>query len=98
FLKCFRNNMLDVGIDPRSYGTHLFCRGGCQYLHIELQWPIQNICDWGGWAEDFDNPGTIFKYLLSWLDNPYAQRQEFFDVTRPPSDPCNHCGRTCHCA
>ncbi|KAG1885269.1 hypothetical protein F4604DRAFT_1676642 [Suillus subluteus] len=59
FLECFRNNLLDISIDPRPYGTHSFCRGGCQYLAMVLRWPLRQICTWGGWAENFDNPGTI---------------------------------------
>ncbi|KAI1789725.1 hypothetical protein LXA43DRAFT_892436, partial [Ganoderma leucocontextum] len=98
FLQCFRNNLLDINIDPRLYGTHSFRRGGCQYLHTELRWPMRKICDWGGWAEDFDNPGTIFRYLLSWVDSPHALRSDYFNPDRPGTDPCTSCGRTCHCA
>ena len=72
FLECFRNNLLDVGIDPRPYGTHSFRRGGCQYLAMVLRWPIRNTCTWGGWSENF-NSGTIFKYLLSWTDAPLIE-------------------------
>ncbi|PIL25798.1 hypothetical protein GSI_11548 [Ganoderma sinense ZZ0214-1] len=36
FLECFRNNLLDVDIDPWPYGTHSFRRGGCQYLAMVL--------------------------------------------------------------
>ncbi|PIL33099.1 hypothetical protein GSI_04548 [Ganoderma sinense ZZ0214-1] len=98
FLNCFRRNMVEVGIDPRPYGTHSFRRGGCQYLAMELRWPFRDICLWGGWAEDFDNPGTIFRYLLSWVDKPTLERKDFFNPHRLGTDPCGHCGRTCHCA
>ncbi|TFK78451.1 hypothetical protein K466DRAFT_507267 [Polyporus arcularius HHB13444] len=98
FLECFRNNLLDIGIDPRTYGTHSFRRGGCQYLHTELRWPIRTICDWGGWAEDMDNHATIFRYLLSWVDSPTSQRVDLFNPNRVGTDPCTHCGRTCHCS
>ncbi|OSD07360.1 DNA breaking-rejoining enzyme [Trametes coccinea BRFM310] len=98
FLEYFRNNMLDIGIDPRPYGTHSFRRGGCQYLAKELRWPIRTICEWGGWAENFDNPGTIFRYLLSWVDTPAAERKDLFNPNRPGQDPCTACGRTCHCS
>ncbi|KAF8417535.1 hypothetical protein L210DRAFT_3660271 [Boletus edulis BED1] len=98
FLECFRNNLLDIGVDPRPYGTHSFRRGGCQYLHTVLKWPFRQICAWGGWAENFDNPGTIFKYLLSWNDNPDHEREELMNPNRPGTDPCFACGRTCHCA
>ncbi|PIL29089.1 hypothetical protein GSI_09137 [Ganoderma sinense ZZ0214-1] len=97
FLNCFRRNMVEVGIDPRPYGTHSFRRGGCQYLAMELRWPFRDICLWGGWAEDFDNPGTIFRYLLSWVDKPTLERKDFFNPHRLGTDPCGHCGRTCHC-
>jgi hypothetical protein len=63
-----------------------------------LRWPFRNICTWGGWAEHFDNPGTIFKYLLSWTDEPLLQREDYFNPNREGSDPCSACGRTCHCA
>jgi hypothetical protein len=98
FLECFRNNLLDIGIDPRPYGTHSFRRGGCQYLAMVLRWPLRQICTWGGWAENFDNPGTIFKYLLSWTDTPQLQREDYFNPDRAGSDPCTACGRTCTCA
>ncbi|KZP29095.1 hypothetical protein FIBSPDRAFT_908422 [Athelia psychrophila] len=98
FLECFRRNLCDIGIDPRPYGTHSFRRGGCQFLAMVLRWPYRTICDWGGWAENFDNPGTIFKYLLSWTDSPGAARRDYFNPNRPLADPCNSCGRTCHCA
>ncbi|KAL6305560.1 hypothetical protein BKA93DRAFT_749085 [Sparassis latifolia] len=65
FLKCFCNNLLDIGVDPRPYGMHSFHRGGCQFLALVRRWNFRRICDWAGWAENFDNPGTIFKYLLS---------------------------------
>ena len=98
FLECFRNNLLDIKVDPRPYGTHLFRRGGCQYFHLTRRWSFQQICNWGGWAEKFDNPGTIFKYLLSWNDNPNAEREHYMNPGRPGTDPCPACGRTCHCA
>lgn len=98
FLECFRNNLLDIGIDPRPYGTHSFRRGGCQYLAVVLRWPLRQICTWGGWTESFDNPGTIFKYLLSWTDAPLLQREDYFNPDRAGSDPCTTCGRTCPCS
>lgn len=85
-------------IDPRPYGTHSFRRGGCQFLSIVKRWPIREICAWGGWAPDFDNSGTIFKYLLSFHDNPYTDRMDFFNPDRKGTDRCGACGRTCHCA
>jgi hypothetical protein len=98
FLECFRKNLCDIGIDPRPYGTHSFRRGGCQYLAMVLRWPFRNICTWGGWAENFDNPGTIFKYLLSWTDTPLLDREDYFNPNRASSDLCTACGRTCWCA
>ncbi|KAG2126074.1 hypothetical protein BD769DRAFT_1668508 [Suillus cothurnatus] len=98
FLECFRNNLLDIGVDPRPYGTHSFRRGGCQYLAMVLRWPFRNICTWGGWAKNFDNPSTIFKYLLSWTDSPFVEREDYFNPNHPRHDPCPTCGRTCACA
>ncbi|KAI0696042.1 hypothetical protein C8T65DRAFT_527778, partial [Cerioporus squamosus] len=97
FLQCFRNNLIDIGVDPRSYGTHSFRRGGCQYLHTELRWDFRKICDWGGWAEDFDHPTTIFKYLLSWVDKPSGRREDYLNPDREEQEPCSRCGRTCPC-
>lgn len=77
---------------------HSFRRGGMQYLATERRWPIRTICEWGGWAEDFDNPGTIFRYLLSYVDAPKIARIDFFNPNRQVADPCAACGRTCHCA
>ncbi|KAI0681806.1 hypothetical protein C8T65DRAFT_598035, partial [Cerioporus squamosus] len=98
FLECFRNNMLDVGIDPRPYGTHSFRRGGCQYLAMVLRWPFRNICTWGGWSDNLNSPGTIFKYLLSWTDTPLLDREDYFNPDRPAGEICHACGRSCNCA
>ncbi|KAG2117389.1 hypothetical protein BD769DRAFT_1629765 [Suillus cothurnatus] len=89
FLECFRNNLLDISVDPRPYGTHSFHQGGW--------WSFQKICDWGGWAKNFDNPDTIFKYLLSWNDNLAEAREHYMNPNRPGCNPCYSCGRTCHC-
>jgi len=63
-----------------------------------LSWPICNIGAWGGWADNFDNPGTMFKYLLSWVDAPGIDRQDYFNLDRSQGDPCGEWGRTCWCA
>lgn len=97
FMECFRNSLLDVEVDPRPYGTHSFRRGGCQYLSVVLRKPFREICQWGGWAVDFDNPGTIFKYLLAWSDSPLGN-EDFLNPDRPGTDMCHACGRTCLCA
>ncbi|KAH9842309.1 uncharacterized protein C8Q71DRAFT_852879 [Rhodofomes roseus] len=99
FVQCFRNNLVDILIDPRPYGTHSFRRGGwCQYLAMVKRWPIRDICTWGGWAENFDNPSTIFKYLMSWVDTPLLERKDYFNPKRATADTCHQCGRTCTCA
>ncbi|KAJ6622750.1 hypothetical protein B0H10DRAFT_2174975 [Mycena sp. CBHHK59/15] len=98
FMEYFRNNLLDIGIDPRPYGTHSFRRGGCQYLAMVLRWPFRNICSWGGWAENFDNPGTLFKYLLSWTDTPLLEREDYLNPNRIVGDVCAACNRSCHCS
>ncbi|KAJ6628421.1 hypothetical protein B0H10DRAFT_2160891 [Mycena sp. CBHHK59/15] len=98
FMEYFRNNLLDIGIDPRPYGTHSFRRGGCQYLAMVLRWPFRNICSWGGWAENFDNPGTLFKYLLSWTDTPLLEREDYLNPNRMVGDVCAACNRSCHCS
>ncbi|KAJ7870056.1 hypothetical protein B0H14DRAFT_2726455, partial [Mycena olivaceomarginata] len=98
FMEYFRNNLLDIDIDPRPYGTHSFRRGGCQYLAMVLRWPFRNICSWGGWAENFDNPGTLFKYLLSWTDTPLLEREDYLNPSRPVGDVCAACNRSRHCS
>jgi hypothetical protein len=65
---------------------------------MSLRWPFRDICSWGGWAENFDNPGTLFKYLLSWTDKATLAQEDYFNPNRVGSDPCHHCGRTCNCA
>jgi hypothetical protein len=93
-MEAFRNNLLDIGVDPTPYGTHSFRRGGCQYLASEKRWDIRKLCDWGGWSMDFDNL-TIVRYLLSWNDNPTRQRQDFMDPEKQIAKECPYCGRTC---
>ena len=38
FLEKFRNNLVDISLDPACYGTHSFRRGGCQYLSSHRHW------------------------------------------------------------
>jgi len=49
FLEMFRNNLLDVGIDPIPYGTHSFRRGGCQWMSVDLT-IVKYLISWN------DNP------------------------------------------
>ncbi|KIJ08192.1 hypothetical protein PAXINDRAFT_89235, partial [Paxillus involutus ATCC 200175] len=97
FLELFRNNLLDVNVDPAPYGTHSFRRGGCQYLHIERRWLLRRICEWGGWSQEFTNL-TIVKYLISLNDDPTEPREDFFNLDRRPTLKCHQCGRSCPCA
>lgn len=96
FLELFHNNLLDIGVDPSSYGTHSFHHGGCQYLHIECHWPLCQICEWGGWSAEFTNM-TIVKYLISHNDDPTELHEHFFNSDRRPTVKCPHCGRSCSC-
>ena len=97
-LNAFRNNLLDIKRDPRLFGTHSFRRGGCQYLAVTLRWHIRDVCSWGGWADNFDNPGTIFKYLLSFVDGHVTRREDFLNPDRKAAPKCEACGRDCWCA
>ncbi|KIJ63936.1 hypothetical protein HYDPIDRAFT_91393, partial [Hydnomerulius pinastri MD-312] len=97
FLEMFRNNLLDIAIDPYPYGTHSFRRGGCQYLHLERRWQLRRICEWGGWSTEFTSL-TIVKYLISVNDDPTEPRESFFDPSRPLTIKCPQCGRSCPCA
>ncbi|KAJ3930205.1 MAG: hypothetical protein NXY57DRAFT_898534 [Lentinula lateritia] len=97
FLEMFRNNLLDVGVDFVPYGTHSFRRGGCQWLSVERRWPLHQICEWGGWSQEFTHL-TIVKYLISWNDNPHVDRDDFFNMKRAPAKVCPTCNRSCHCA
>ncbi|KAG2119959.1 hypothetical protein BD769DRAFT_1362095 [Suillus cothurnatus] len=96
FLELFRNNLLDIGVDPSPYGTHSFRRGGCQYLYIERRWLLHRICEWGGWSAEFTNM-TIVKYLISHNDDPTEPQEEFFNPNRRPTVKCFQCGRSCSC-
>ncbi|KAF9513481.1 hypothetical protein BS47DRAFT_1344256 [Hydnum rufescens UP504] len=97
FLELFRHNLMDVGIDPQPYGTHSFRCGGCQYLHQRERWSIQDVCEWGGWTYSYDNPGSVFKYLISWSDDPSRTREMFLHPVPPIKDHCRTCKRTCNC-
>ncbi|KAJ3792160.1 hypothetical protein GGU11DRAFT_733158 [Lentinula aff. detonsa] len=97
FLEMFRNNLLDIGVDFVPYGTHSFRRGGCQWLSVEHRWPLRQICEWGGWSQEFTHL-TIVKYLISWNDNPHVDRDDFFNMHRAPAVVCPVCNRSCHCA
>ncbi|KJA17138.1 hypothetical protein HYPSUDRAFT_146825 [Hypholoma sublateritium FD-334 SS-4] len=97
FLEIFRNNLIDINIDPSPYGTHSFRRGGCQYLSSYRRWSLRTICDWGGWSTEFSSM-TIVKYLISWNDEPTEAREDFFNPNRGPVQKCYACGRSCPCA
>ncbi|KAH9026890.1 hypothetical protein EDB84DRAFT_1440026 [Lactarius hengduanensis] len=97
FLEMFRNNLIDIGIDPVAYGTHSFRRGGCQWLATDLRWPLRWICEWGGWSTEFMHL-TIVKYLISWNDDPSQKREEFFNFNQAPALKCFACGRSCCCS
>ena len=67
FLELFRNNLLDICIEPHPYGNHSFHHGGCQYLVSKCRWPIWRICEWGGmerWVYQLDY--CQVSYLLEW--------------------------------
>src|ERR1700737_3764913 len=96
FSEYFHQNLLDLSVDFRPYGTHSFRRGGCQYLCSEKRWGIRKLCDWGGWSTDFDNL-TIVRYLMSWNDDPTMRREDFLNPVMPPGKYCNNCGRRCTC-
>ncbi|KAG1818445.1 uncharacterized protein BJ212DRAFT_1496612, partial [Suillus subaureus] len=97
FLELFHNNLLDIGVDPSSYGTHSFWHGGYQYLHIECRWPLHHICEWGGWSLKFTNL-MIVKYLISHNDDATELCEHFFNPYHSPSVKCPHCRRSCPCA
>ncbi|KAJ6511064.1 DNA breaking-rejoining enzyme [Mycena sanguinolenta] len=96
FLEMFRNNLLDIGLDPYPYGTHSFRRGGCQYFASHRRWSLRRICEWGGWSMEFSNL-TIVKYLIGWNDNPTELRENFLNPNQQIREMCFACGRTCPC-
>ncbi|KAK7053588.1 DNA breaking-rejoining enzyme [Favolaschia claudopus] len=96
FLEMFRNNLLDIGMDPYPYGTHSFRRGGCQYFASHRRWSLRRICDWGGWSMEFSSL-TIVKYLIGWNDDPTELRENFLNPNQKPTEKCAVCGRTCAC-
>ncbi|KAF9233221.1 hypothetical protein BU15DRAFT_54209, partial [Melanogaster broomeanus] len=97
FLEMFRNNLLDLNIDPAPYDTHSFRKGGCQYLHIERRWPLRKICEWGGWSQELTNL-TIAKYLISLSDDDVERREDFLNPNCRQVVKCSQCGRSCACA
>ncbi|KAN0137547.1 hypothetical protein V8E53_004598 [Lactarius tabidus] len=97
FLELFRNNLIDIGVDPIAYGTHSFRRGGCQWMAVDIRWPLRRICEWGGWSLEYSHL-TIVKYLISWNDDPSQSREDFLDFNRAPVQKCFACGRSCGCS
>ncbi|KAJ7839364.1 DNA breaking-rejoining enzyme [Mycena olivaceomarginata] len=55
FLEMFRNNLLDIGIDPYPYGTHSFRRGGFTNLTI-VKYLISDVDEPSERREDYMNP------------------------------------------
>ncbi|KAJ7908585.1 hypothetical protein B0H13DRAFT_2016374 [Mycena leptocephala] len=76
FLEMFRNNLLDIGLDPYPYGTHSFRCGDLFASH--RRWSLRRICEWGGWSMEFSNL-TIVKYLIGWNDDPTELREDFLN-------------------
>jgi len=97
FLETFRDNLIDIGVNPFPSGTHSFRRGGCQYLSLDRHWSLCQICEWGGWSTEFSSM-MIVKYLISWNDDPTEARDNFFNPDRTPTVKCSYCGRSCACA
>ncbi|KAJ7270884.1 hypothetical protein C8J57DRAFT_1065685 [Mycena rebaudengoi] len=96
FLEWFRNLLVDIDVSPFLYGTHSFRRGGCQFLHIYLRWPIRKVADWGGWSTEY-SWNTIVTYLINWTDNDVVERKYFLHPSMQPLLHCSVCGRTCSC-
>ncbi|KAL1717319.1 DNA breaking-rejoining enzyme [Schizophyllum commune] len=97
FLEMFRNNLVDIEVDPVPYGTHSFRRGGCQYWMVLRRWNLRRLCDWGGWSTEFNNL-TIVKYVISWNDDPLERREDYTNPDIEPTVKCYSCGRSCHCS
>ncbi|KAJ7490204.1 hypothetical protein B0H11DRAFT_1719309, partial [Mycena galericulata] len=97
FLLLFRNNLLEVKVDPAPYGTHSLRRGGVQYLLLFKRKGIRQICEWGGWSTDFTS-SSVLRYIISLSDDVQLVREDFLDPNRPPQLKCYVCGRGCHCA
>ncbi|KAJ7447380.1 DNA breaking-rejoining enzyme [Mycena galericulata] len=97
FLLLFRNNLLEVKVDPAPYGTHSLRRGGVQYLLLFKRKGIRQICEWGGWSTDFTS-SSVLRYIISLSDDVQLVREVFLDPNRPPQLKCYVCGRGCHCA
>lgn len=49
------------------YGTHSFCRGGCQYRIWHKDWTVAMVAAWGGWSQV--EALTMFRYFYSPNDN-----------------------------
>ncbi|KAJ7619592.1 DNA breaking-rejoining enzyme, partial [Roridomyces roridus] len=96
FLELFRHNLLDIGLDPWPYGTHSFCRGGCQFFATWQCWSLRRLCEWGGWSMEFSNL-TIVKYLIGWNDDPTETRENFLNPNQKTMLRCATCGRNCAC-
>ncbi|KAJ6561735.1 DNA breaking-rejoining enzyme, partial [Mycena capillaripes] len=96
FLEMFRNNLLDIKLDPYPYGTHLFRRGGCQYFASHRRWCLHQICEWGGWSMEVSNL-TIVKYLIRWNDDPTELRKNYLNPKQKLALRCAMCSRNCAC-
>ncbi|KAF8214520.1 DNA breaking-rejoining enzyme, partial [Mycena galopus ATCC 62051] len=96
FLTMLRHSLLDVGVDPISYGTHCLRRGGAQYLYREMRVNIVELAHWGGWA-GHETSDSMWRYLVGLVDDGQFDREQFGDPNRPPEIKCWTCGRSCSC-
>ncbi|KAJ7499117.1 DNA breaking-rejoining enzyme [Mycena latifolia] len=96
FLELFRNNLLDIDIDPAPYGTHSVRRGGVQYLLLFKRAGLRHICEWGGWSTDFTST-SVLRYIISVSDDVQLNREDFLNPNRPLQLTCHTCGRNCNC-
>ena len=73
--------MQALGLDPERYNTHSFRRGGAQYLHFVLKKQLVEICEWGGWAQDFQLV-NVLKYLnLDYSHLDFDHRANFLNYS-----------------
>ncbi|KAJ7888301.1 hypothetical protein B0H13DRAFT_1627146, partial [Mycena leptocephala] len=93
YLEMLRLNLLEVGIDPASYGTHCLRRGGTQYFYIVKGVKFTDLCHWGGWVLDLKSSNSIWRYLIGLIDEHEFDRRDFLNPNRCTAVKCYICGR-----
>ncbi|KAL1750486.1 hypothetical protein FB107DRAFT_294561 [Schizophyllum commune] len=87
FLEMFRNNLVDIEVDPVRTGFTPSVAEGASIGRSFVDGIFAGSATGGGWSTEFNNL-TIVKY----------RREDYTNPDIAPALKCYACGRSCHCS